>query len=311
MAGDDAMICAMRQVSEFARRLKAHRVRFGTHGRMTQDRLAELLGVSVDAIGKYERSLSYIRGDLEHRLIDKLGWSRDDVIACRRDWEARRSDSDTSYRLMDDAVVDKLFGGSWRDASRAAVLMTVADFGYLPAELAPNLDVFVPLYETHRENWKAVVKGKEIVAKWALPFLLPEDEASFRAGTLLESELSADRLHVPLLPGTYYGYCPALIVRRGHQAASLLLLDSFLAFLESLLERDVFLRGLGTVSVSDSGAQLCRDLGMKNLGKHSLSPAYDVWEMTGDAIPGSVFGQRSKLVQNAYQARFGAGAEDL
>ena len=30
------MLCAMRQVSEFARRLKAHRVRFGTHGRMTQ-----------------------------------------------------------------------------------------------------------------------------------------------------------------------------------------------------------------------------------------------------------------------------------
>ena len=62
----------------------------GMHGRMTQEELAERLGVSVDAVGKYERSQSFIRGDLEHRLADALGWSREEILACREDWASRR-----------------------------------------------------------------------------------------------------------------------------------------------------------------------------------------------------------------------------
>ena len=74
--------------SPFARHLRAWREATGQHGRMTQEGLADLLGVSVDAIGKYERSVSFIRGDLEHRLVERLGWSRDEVLACREDWLA-------------------------------------------------------------------------------------------------------------------------------------------------------------------------------------------------------------------------------
>ena len=52
------------QPSLLAQKLRDHRARQGRHGRMTQEELAEALGVSVDAIGKYERSRSYLRGDL-------------------------------------------------------------------------------------------------------------------------------------------------------------------------------------------------------------------------------------------------------
>lgn len=106
-----------RHPSLFARKLRNWRARNGEHGRVTQEALAETLDVSVDAIGKYERSVSFIRGDLEHRLSERLGWSRDEILACREDWEARHiGKAKTGYQVLDDAVVDEMFSGSWHEA---------------------------------------------------------------------------------------------------------------------------------------------------------------------------------------------------
>ncbi|MDP5219509.1 helix-turn-helix transcriptional regulator [Ruegeria sp. 2205SS24-7] len=271
---------------------------------MTQEQLADLLGVSVEAIGKYERSVSFIRGDLEYRLTERLGWGRGDVIACRKDWDTRRKPTKSRYRLLDDALVDTVFDGSWRAACLASIAMADAELQDLPCELEANEDVFLPIYETFRAHWAAIMCDGEMVAKWTLPFLLPEDEALFRAGQLIECDLSVDRLRRPILPGTYFGYCPALIVRPGHEAASALLMSSFVGFLETLAERDVYLHGIGTISVSPGGAQVCRDIGMIRLGSHCLSPKFAVWDLPGNSIPQSIFGRRSAFLRQRYAEAF-------
>lgn len=149
-----------------------------------------------------------------------------------------------------------------------------------------------------------VLSGDEVVAKWSLPFLLPEDEVRFRDGVLLESALTADRLHRPLLPGSYYGYCPAVVVAPGHEAAAPLLLGSFVRFLETLARREVLLHGIGTISVSAAGAQLCRDLGLRRLCDHVLDPEFGCWELTGAEIARSIFARRSPLLRQAYAGAF-------
>jgi transcriptional regulator with XRE-family HTH domain len=297
----------MEATSLFSRKLRAWRATNGAHGRQTQEELAELLGVSVDAVGKYERSVSFIRGDLEHRLADKLGWSRDQILACRDDWEGRnKSSTRSNYRLLDDTAVKEVFDGSWRRACLASITMADAALGPLPEGLEANEDVFLPIYETYRDHWSAVMHHDEMVAKWTLPILLPEDETLFRAGRLIESELSVERIRQPILPGTYFGYCPALIVCHGHEAAATLLMSSFVRFLERLAERDVFLHGMGTVSCSPGGAQVCRDLGMNRLGNHCLDPDFGVWELHGGAVPDSIFGRRSSLLRRRYSEAFGS-----
>ena len=291
--------------SLFARRLRAWRTGAGLHGRMTQEELAERLGVSVDAIGKYERSQSFIRGDLEHRLEDALGWSREDILACRDDWESRRGAAEhTAYRLLDDDVVQSLYGGSWRRASHESIVLAIEEFGALPEELAANDRVFLPIYETYRDHWAVVMHGDRMVAKWALPFLNAEDEALFRAGRLLEADLSLERIRRPILPGTYFGYCPAVVVRPGHESASMLLLSSFVDFLEALADRDILLHGMGTITVSSGGTQICQDLGMTRLGAHCLDPSYGLWELPGAAIAGSIFGRRSPKLRRRYGEAF-------
>lgn len=291
--------------SLLARKLREHRAAHGRHGPMTQADLAELLGVSVDAVGKYERSVSYLRGDFEHRLIERLGWSRDEVLACREDWEIRRRQSPSEgYRLLDEDLLGRQFGGSWTEAARQTVEFSAAHMPDLPEAFEASLDVFVPISLAHPEHWGTVMREGEIVATWALPFLVPEDAKRFRSCRFLESSLSPDRFHRPLLAGRYFGYCTTLVVAQGHEPATALLVSSFVSFLERLAARDVFLDGIGTTSVSPGGAQICRDLGMAYLGGHAADPSLGVWHLPGAAIADSVFGRRSRSVRRVYAAEF-------
>ena len=293
------------QPSLFAEKLRLWRSNNGTHGRITQEALAALLEVSVDAIGKYERSLSFIRGDLESRLSERLGWSLDEVLACRLDWEARQGNRDISkYQLLDDALVDRHFDSSYRQAICHMLSSVDKELGRLPDELAVNKRVFLPIYQTYSDHWQMVIRDGQMVAKWALLLLFPEDEADFRACRLRESNLSVDRVRQPILPGTYFGYCPALIVSRGHEGAAPLLLSSFVSFLEQLARRGIILHGLGSISCSPAGAQVCQDLGMTRLGDYRLGPDYGVWELPGSAVATSLFGRRSPMLRQAYTQAF-------
>lgn len=295
----------MTKASLFAEKLRAWRGSEGQHGRMTQEALAELLDVSVDAIGKYERSVSFIRGDLEHRLVERLGWSREDVLACREDWaERQQGPRQGGYSILGQDSLDRLFGGSLRKAIQAGLAVADAEFGELPADFAPDPDRFVPLYEATIGQWAIALKDDQIVAKWMLPFLLPEDEARFRDRTFVEDTLTVDRLRRPIFPGHYFGYCPALVVRSGHEAVAPLLVSSFVASLEGLARRGVVLNAIGTVSVSPGGAQLSRDLGMTHLGQHAQFPEFDVWVLEGDQIAKSIFGRKSAALRRHYSAAF-------
>ena len=293
------------RTSLFARKLRDWRTRHGTHGRMTQETLAETLGVSVDAIGKYERSVSFIRGDLEHRLAEKLSWDRGEIQACREDWEARQTrPRQSAYSLLDDAVVDQMYGGSWNSAISAAIKMVDKEFGELPAEFAVDEAVFLPIYDAYRGHWAAVMHNGEFVAKWGMVFLLPNDEARFKAGTFTETELTLEGTHRPILPGTYYGYCTAVVIKSGHEAAGVLLLSSFIHFLEDLAARDILFHGIGSIACSMGGTQICRDLGMAHLGNHSECPEYGIWNLSGAAMAKSLFVRRNPSLQLQYADAF-------
>ena len=291
--------------SLFAQKLRDWRTSNGTHGRMTQEALADVLGVSVDAIGKYERSVSFIRGDLEHRLAERLGWSREDILACREDWEARQKRSaQGKYRLLDEAVVNKHFGGSWHKAVRAKLKLGQDAFAAMPDEFSPSEEVFLPIYEAFPEMWSAVFCGNQTVALWTLLLLMQEDEDLFRDGRLIETALTVSHIRRPILPGTYFGYSPGLIIDKGHEAAAPMLLSSFVQFLEDLVERDIFLHGIGTASVSTEGEQICRELGMTHLRNHRSVPSFGIWILPGSKIADSVFARRSPLLRRRYAEVF-------
>ena len=290
--------------SLFAQKLRQHRLERGTHGRMTQEQLAEEIGVSVDAIGKYERSLSFIRGDLEHRLVERLGWSQDAVLACREEWEGRRARPDLGYRILDWRLMKQLFGGSVAAASDAAIEYSLEQFGNLPSELSVDCGVFEGINEAFPESWTGVLQDGRFVAKLSVLTLEPELEVAFMEGRLMENELDVDKIRRPILPGSYFAYCPALIISPGHERAAGLLLSSFVARLEDYARREILLHGIGSITTSAGGVQISRDLGMERLGDHVLGPQFGVWVMTGAGIARSIFARKSALVRDAYSRAF-------
>lgn len=287
--------------SLFAQKLRAHRIGRGKHGRMTQEQLAEALGVSIDAISKYERSLSYIRGDFEHRLADGLGWSKEDIIACREDWEAGRSNSTADkYRLLDQVGVQEEFSGSATSVNQAVARMEIGDGESLPNGYSAGDKVWSDIAGDGYLDGVYVMFGSELVGHVGLIFPGPILEQRFHECWFDEGDLSTDLLKRPILPGEYFGYCPAIYIARGHESAGRLLLSGFVKVLEDLAERDIILRDIGAISVNALGRQLCGDLGLRFHGEHRTYSEFGLWFLPGTEIASSLLGRRSPKLRQAY-----------
>ncbi|MEO0783240.1 MAG: helix-turn-helix transcriptional regulator [Pseudomonadota bacterium] len=294
--------------SLFAQKLKSWWTSHGENGRVTQEGLAEILGISVEAVSKYERSVSFIRGDLEHRLADRLGWPRSEIVACREDWELRAQSPDRApYRVVDKEVVDDVFGGSWGKVVDAMNTMAGEQFAEIPGACPVDRDLFDRIYENFSNQWRAIECDGQIVAKWVLLTLFDEDEALFDAGQFDEDTLTLDRICQPILPGTYFGYSPALVVRPGHEGASTLLISSFTEHLEELADRGVLYHAIGAVAVSRGGERICQGLGMDDLGEYhacGTCVGCTMWRFSGAGIARSIFARRSALIRASYSAEF-------
>ena len=290
------------RTSLFAQKLRAYRIGRAGHGRMTQEELAAALDVSVDAISKYERSLSYIRGDLENRLMDVLGWSREDIIACREDWEAHRPrQSGPRYQLLKNQEILKEFGDSATAVIRAVATMETEGSHDWPSGFSAGDTIWRDIQRTPAIMGPYVMNGSDMVGHVGLIFPGTALEESFRARTFDEGKLSPDLLKRPLLPGTYFAYCPAIYVATGHEQVARILLSGFVEILEDLAEREVFIREIGAIAVNALGKQLCDDLGLRFIGQHATYPEFGVWSLSGEKIASSILGRRSAKLRQAYQ----------
>lgn len=289
--------------SLFSQKLKEYRVKNGRNGRMTQEELAEELNVSVDAIGKYERSLSFIRGDLEYRLTEVLGWSREDVIACRRDWEASQSAPEKqSYRLVLNRDILSEFQNDPVLVSEAIAALEIGDENDVPVGFAADHPVWCDLQRAGCVFGSYVMLGSRLVGHAGLMFPGLQIERAFLDRRLDESELKPELFKRPILPGQYFAYCPEISLATGHEHAARLLLSGYVKLLEDFAEQEVIVRTIGALSINAMGRQLCEDLGLHYLGSHRTYSDFGVWTMSAKKIAASVLGRRSPRLCKAYSA---------
>ncbi len=290
--------------SLFAEKLRSFRASHGAHGRLTQEELADMLGVSVDAVSKYERSLSFIRGDLEHRLSEKLGWSRDEVVACREDWAARAMRSQGEYRLFREAgVVAEL--GSFEALDSEIQSLEKAAGHEFPDGYSASEPIWLDIARDGSLCGAYVMCNGKMVGHLAIVFFSDTLKSRFYDRQLVETEFSLDTLKRPVLPGDYFGYFAGVYLVHGHQKAALHLLSGFVDILEELMEREVYLRELGAIAASPIGRQLCKDLGFDFIGAHTDDDTLEFWSFSGANLPRSLLAQRSPKLKKAYTEHFG------
>ena len=289
--------------SLFSQKLKEHRVRCGRNGRMTQEELADALNVSVDAISKYERSLSFIRGDLESRLTEVLGWSREDVIACRQDWEAHQRTPDRpSYRLVLNRGILTEFQNDPVLVSEAIAALEIGGENPVPEGFAANDPVWCELQRAGCVFGSYVMLGPRLVGHAGLMFPGQHVEQAFLDRRMDESELKPAMFKRPILPGLYFAYCPEISLAKGHEQAARLLLSGYVKLLEGFAEQDVIIRQIGALSINALGQQLCEDLGLHYLGSHRTFSDFGVWTMSAQDLAASLLGRRSPRLRKAYEA---------
>jgi len=288
--------------SLFSQKLKEHRIRHGRNGRMTQEELAEELNVSVDAVSKYERSLSFIRGDLECRLTEVLGWSREDVIDCRRDWEASQSQPDRqSYRLVLNRDILSEFQGDPVSVSQAIAALEVDGENKIPEGFAADDPCWCELQRAGCVFGSYVMLGSRLVGHAGLMFPGAQIEKAFFDRKLEEGELKPSFFKRPILPGQYFAYCPEISLATGHEHAARLLLSGFVKLLEDFANQEVIIREIGALSINAMGRQLCEDLGLHYLGSHHSYSDFGVWTMSAHEIATSILGRRSPRLRMAYE----------
>ena len=291
--------------SLFAQKLRSHRIGCGEHGRMTQEELAASLDVSVDDISNYERSLSYLRGDIEYKLVEKLGWSRETVLACREDWEAGRPALQASaYRLLNNLEVLDEFDGSASAVTQAVATMETEGSNGLPSGFSASDTIWRDIQNEGRLSGPYVMQGSVLVGHVGLIFPGSALEERFHECRFDEGEVTPELLKRPILPGEYFAYCPAIYIAQGHEAAARLLLSGFVTELEGLARREIFIREMGAISVNALGRQLCEDIGLRFLGNHERYPDFGIWIIPGHEIATSILGRRSLKLRRAYGNQF-------
>lgn len=141
---------------------------------------------------------------------------------------------------------------------------------------------WAPVFMQHPETWRLLTtESKEVVGYWHFVPLFHDDYERAVTGTLLDSEITADRLRLFELPGWYDVYFVSVVLQarfRRPKAVSLLF-HSLLDVLEGLANSNVFLGRVCANGYTDSGAAICKSVGMTEVGLHSERGRIFVGEM--------------------------------
>ena len=131
---------------------------------------------------------------------------------------------------------------------------------------------WAPVFMNHPDTWRMLISGPgEIRGYWHFAPLFSDDYERAKAGQLLDSEITADRIRLFELPGRYELYFVQLCLhpRYRHPIHVRLLFRSILDLFKELTEQGVFVREICANAYTDMGRSICRSLELTRLGNHA------------------------------------------
>jgi hypothetical protein len=164
---------------------------------------------------------------------------------------------------------------SWRwDGAR--LLGELIELDYLTTDALSHrdegtVDQWGPVFMHHPDTWRLLVtESQQIAGYWHIAPLFSEEYSRAREGSLLDSQITLDKVRLFELPGVYDVYFVQVCLRS--ECRSLrnvqLLFESFFEVLEELSESGIFLREVCANAYTDAGKAICRSFDMLPVGKH-------------------------------------------
>jgi hypothetical protein len=145
-------------------------------------------------------------------------------------------------------------------------------FSELTPEHEGHVSQWAPVFVDHPDTWRLLITpSNEIIGYWHFVPLFPDDLDSAIAGTLMDGEITTDRVRVFELPGTYsiyfvsFGLLPRYRRTKGYK----LLLDSLFDVLLDLAKSGIFVDRVCANAFSTSGEAMCKTFGMTFVQSHA------------------------------------------
>lgn len=129
-----------------------------------------------------------------------------------------------------------------------------------------------PVFMDHPDTWRLLVtQPGEIVGYWHFVPLFEDDLQRARSGTLLDSDITTDRVCYLELPGTYGIYFVSITVLPSHRGISSfrMLMDALVAQLIRLARHGVFFGEICANAFTPQGEALCKTLALGFVCNHT------------------------------------------
>ena len=163
-----------------------------------------------------------------------------------------------------------------------------------------------PIFMDHPDTWRMLFsEAKKIVGYWHMAPLFEDDYVLAKSGTLLDSEITSDRVQHFELPGHYNTYLVQVCMSpafRGNRNTPLLF-ETFFEVLDELSKNGVFIKEVTANALTKTGVSLCKTFYMSPVCEHSQGG------IIYTASIGTIF--RSSLVNRFPELKLRYMQEDL
>ncbi len=139
----------------------------------------------------------------------------------------------------------------------------------LPHEGSPAQ--WAPVFMNHPETWRMLITGsKRIVGYWHYAPLFPEDHEVARKGDLLDSSITADRIRLFELEGTYDMYFVQICLHPNFRKPRYVrrLFESICQVMQALAHDGVFFSEICANAYTDMGRSICKSFNMSYVREH-------------------------------------------
>jgi hypothetical protein len=125
---------------------------------------------------------------------------------------------------------------------------------------------WAPVFMSHPDTWRFLTTSdQEIVGYWHFVPLFEAEFSAAKAGQLLDSDITADKVSFFELPGFYDVYFVSIGIEPRYRRPKAVrqLFESIMKVVEDLAEHGVLIREVCANAYTPDGVALCRSLGMK------------------------------------------------
>jgi hypothetical protein len=130
---------------------------------------------------------------------------------------------------------------------------------------------WAPIFMNHPDTWRMLISGPETIAGyWHFAPLFPDDHELAKSGSLVDSEITADRVQLFELPGYYNVYFVQICLLPQFRSARniRLLFHSVFSVLDSLALDGIFISQICANAYTDVGRALCKSFRLQYLREH-------------------------------------------